>query len=100
VPYSAQMYHPGYIACGLLMACGTAALAYRSFSPRYAAGWKWRGSSTPVSLRSRILMCATAASGTAWVLAGMPILLALAPFAMMIVTGLSSTVDHSRNARD
>ena len=99
MPYSAKMYDPGYVGCGFLMACATAAFTYRVFSPRYAAFRTWRWTNAPVSLRSRILLCVTPASGAVWVLAGMPILLALVPFAMLLVTGFSGVVD-SRNARD
>jgi hypothetical protein len=95
VSYSSRMSDPGHIACGLLMACGTAAFRYRCFSSRYTEGWKWRGTQAPVSMRSRVLASAIAASWTVEVITGMPIPLMFGPIVLTILLVVSASADHS-----
>jgi len=88
------------IAIGFLMMCGTVAASIGLFARRFRKSWVWRGTTAPISLRSRCLACVWLLSWTITAFVGLGGSVTLAPILVSVVLVLSYFSDRRKHEGD
>ncbi|MDB6110476.1 MAG: hypothetical protein JWR69_2226 [Pedosphaera sp.] len=91
---------PENISISFLMLCGTVAASIGLFASRFRKYWVWRGTTSPVSLRSRILVCAWLLGWTMAALFGPESSVTFAPILASVLLVLSYSSDRRKHEGD
>jgi hypothetical protein len=91
---------PDNIGIGLVMTCGTVAASIGLFAQRFKEGWFWRGTTAPMSFRSRFLACVWMASWTITAFTDFASAIIIVPIAATVFLVWSYSTDRRKHDGD